>query len=135
MEISEFLQGIQSSPKKFTVKELRAREELWRVLWSWLDDNIKDFLIRAGSVVRVVRRDYRSSIGELGVVHFEIKEIELHVYEKSYDYGAGKYFWEDKVVKIPGSVLAWYEFVATQEEVEEEPLPSLENLIPMNEPE
>ena len=120
LELSDFIEGIKTPTSKLTITQLRAREEVWRALWSWLDDDVKPFLLHAGGLVRVVRRDYKSTVGELGQVKFEPSEIEVAVYEKAYDYNTGNQFFERKVVKIPSSVLAWHELISSKTPAEEE---------------
>ena len=119
MEISEFLGRIQTSPKQMTVTELRQREEIWRVLWSWIDDEVKFFVIRAGSLFRVMKRDWKGTVGELGSVKFAPSELELSVYEKTYNYNDGKYYYEKKVCKIPYSAVWMLEHVTESELAEE----------------
>lgn len=134
MEISQFLDGIQTPVSKIRATELRQREQIWRALWSWLDDEVKFYITRIGSPVRIIRRDYKGSVGELGQVHFDLKEIELTVYEKQFNYNDGKYYFERKTLKIPSSVLAWFEFINTSELAEEvekyevEPIPEEEGV-------
>lgn len=129
IEIQTFIEGIKTPVKKLTVKELQQREEIWRALWSWLDDDAKFLILRVGSVVRIVRRDYKGMVGELGQVHFTPSEIEVAVFEKQYNYNDGNFYYERKVVKIPESAIMWKEFITEQElaeEVEQYAVESLE---------
>ena len=124
-EIQQFIADFQKPINKFTIKELRKREEITRALWSWLDDEVKYYLVRVGSTLRLVGRDYKGRVGELGSVKFKVDELEVIVYEKVYNYNDGKYYWEDKVLKINDSTIAWKEFILTQANVEEDLEPSL----------
>jgi len=110
---------MQTSPKKMSIKKLREREETWRALWSWLSDDVKYFLLRIGSMVRILRRDYKGSMGELGEVKFVPSEFEVAVYEKRYNETDGKYYYERKVIKIPQSAVMMIEFISEQELAEE----------------
>lgn len=114
-----FIDQMQTPPTKLTIKQLREREDFWRALWSWIDEDIKYFILRVGTQVRVMRRDYKGSLGELGLVHFEPKEIEVKVYEKVYNYNDGKYYYEDKTLKVPFGAITWLEFIAKSEKAEE----------------
>lgn len=114
-----FIDQLQTPSTKLNVKQLREREDFWRALWSWLDDDIKYFLLRVGQQVRVVRRDYKGSVGELGQVKFEAKELEISVFEKTYNYQDGKYYFETKVCKIPFGAITWIEFISSSEKAEE----------------
>ena len=129
LELKPFLSGIQTPVKKLTISELREREELWRVLWSWLDEDVKKLLLMVGSTVRVMQRNYTGKVGELGEVRFEPKTIEVVVYEKTYNYNDGKYYYERKVVKYPFAAILWVEDLLEQrlaEEVEDFSLESIE---------
>jgi len=119
LDFQKFTDDMQTPTTKLTVKELREREEFWRALWSWLDDDVKYLILRIGQQVRVMRRDYKGSLGELGQAKFSLKEIELTVYEKFYNYNDGKYYFEDKTLKIPSGAITWLEFVSKSELVEE----------------
>jgi hypothetical protein len=110
--ISEFVEGMQTPINKMTVSQLREREAIWRALWSWVGEEIKYYVLRVGSTVRVVKRDYKGSVGELGAVKFTLSEIELHVYEKLYNQTDGKYYYEDKIVKIPSGAIVMQEFIS-----------------------
>lgn len=125
LKLPDFIEGIKTPIKKLSVSELRAREAVWRSLWSWTPEEVQQFLLKIGTTVRVMKRNYQGIIGELGQVKFEPKSIEIRVYEKSYDYNTGKYFWEDKVLVIPYPMIGWVEGIITREEVELEPEPEV----------
>lgn len=115
----DFLDGMQSPITSFSRKQLKEREEFWRAIWGWVDEDVKYFVLRVGQLARIMRRDYKGSVGELGQVKFEPKEIELAVYEKTYNYQDGKYYYERKVVKMNFASIAWCEFISEQTEAEE----------------
>lgn len=110
-KISDFVEGMQTPINKLSLTQLREREATWRALWSWIDDEIKYYVLRVGQTVRIFKRDYKGSVGELGAVKFNLSEIEVHVYEKTYNYTDGKYYYEDKVVKIPSGAIVLQEFI------------------------
>lgn len=126
--ISQFIEEMKAPPGKLGVKKLREREVIWRALWSWLNDEAKFDLLRIGSMVRMVRRDYKGVLGELGQIKFEPSIYEVTVYEKVYNYNDGKYYYESKVIQIPASAIMWKEYVTEQELVEEAEEPSLQSL-------
>jgi len=134
LQAQDFLRGMQTPVSKFKLSELQEREEFWRALWSWIPEDVKYFVLRIGQLVRIVRRDYKGSIGELGEVKFEAKELELAVYEKQYNYNDGKYYYERKVIKIPYAAVMWLEFISEQQLAEEvdtyeiEPIPETETV-------
>jgi len=118
-EIATFLERLRTPSNKMSVKELREREETWRALWSWIDEEIKYYIVRIGSTMRVIKRDYKGSLGELGSVKFKLDEIELTVYEKSYNYTDGKQYLEAKVIKIPSGAIMMQEFILESAPAEE----------------
>ena len=126
--MQEFLEGIQTPEKKLNITELREREAMWRALWSWTDETVKRYLLRAGTEIRIVQRNYQGKMGELGTVKFEPKEIEVSLTEKTYNYNDGKYYYEEKVVVYPFSSIAWVEGIIDSHEVAEVE-PSLEDAI------
>jgi len=123
--LQDFLDGMQTPTSKLTIKQLREREELWRALWSWLDDDVKFYLLRAGTLVKVVRRDYKASVGMLNQVKFELSEVEVDCFEKTYNYQDGKWYFEKKVVKMPKAAFSWLESVYDQQLAEEEESPEV----------
>jgi len=125
---AHFIEGMQKPIAKLGIKELREREETWRALWSWIPDDVKYLVYRIGTVVRVVKRDWKGGLGELGEIKFEPKEYELSVYEKRYDETEGKFYYERKIVKIPSGGVMWLEFIQERELVEEHELPEVMGL-------
>lgn len=129
MTLQEFLAEIRIPPEKLSVRKLREREKMWRILWDWTDETVKKYLVRIGSDIRVVQRNYMPKLGELGQVHFEPSKIEIAVYEKQYNYNDGKYYYERKIVEYPYQAIMWIEGIIEQtpaEEVEQyevEPIP------------
>jgi len=124
-DIKEFLEEIQTPIKKFNITELREREEIWRALWSWIGEEIQYYVIRIGSKTRIVKRDYKGVMGELGACKFELSEIEVLTQEKVYNFSDGQYYFEDKVVKIPASAIMFKEFLFSQELIDPDPLPEV----------
>ena len=117
--IATFIERIQTPTKQMSIKELRQREELWRALWSWIDEEVKYYVLRIGQTVRIIKRDYKGSLGELGSVKFKLDEIEVLVEEKTYNYRDGKSYIEQKVIKIPSGAIMLQEFISNSELYEE----------------
>lgn len=102
---------MQTPTKKLSVTNLRAREEMWRILWGWIDEDVKKFVKVAGTTVRIMQLNYMGKVGELGQVKFEPKEIEVIIYEKVYDPTGNKYFYEQKIIQYPWNKIAWIETI------------------------
>jgi len=128
LTVGEFQEGMLIPVNKLSKAELQQREVMWRTLWGWTDDTVKKFLFRIGTQVRLYRRDYKGSIGELGEVKFEPKSVELAAYEKTYNYNDGKYYYEKKIQVLPWSFVAWVEEIIEQAEASEVEVPSLEDI-------
>jgi len=129
--VSDFVEQMKTPTNKFTLKELREREDVWRGLWSWIPEDVKYLLYRIGTQVRILRRDYKGSLGELGEIRFEPKEYEISVFEKHYNETDGKYYYEKKVIKIPSSAVMMLEFIQERipaETLEKEEVMSLEGI-------
>ena len=129
--VSDFVEQMKTPTNKFTLKELREREDVWRGLWSWIPEDVKYLLYRIGTQVRILRRDYKGSLGKLGEIRFEPKEYEISVFEKHYNETDGKYYYEKKVIKIPSSAVMMLEFIQERipaETLEKEEVMSLEGI-------
>lgn len=118
--ISQFIERMQTPISKMGVKELREREASWRAIWSWIPENIKYLVYRIGSDVRILRRDYKGSIGELGALTLEVAQYEVTVYAKQYNENDGKFYYETKTLLIPSGAVMMLEFIQDRELVSEE---------------
>jgi len=118
--IVTFIERMQTPIKKMGVKELRQREASWRALWSWIPENVKYLVYRIGSEVRILKRDYKGSIGELGAVSFEASQYEVSVYAKQYNETEGRFYFENKTLLIPSGAVMMLEFVHDKEPADEE---------------
>lgn len=119
MTLSQFKEGMQIPISKLSLKQLREREEFWRAIWSWVPDEVKYYIYRIGQLVRVQLRNYRHTTGELGPVKFDMSELELEVYEKSYIETKGKFIYEQKTLKLPSNAVMWIETITEQTEVDQ----------------
>lgn len=128
LTVKEFEDGFKTPVKKLKITELKQREEMWRALWGWLDPTVKRFLFRVGTQVRLMRRDYKGTLGELGEVKFTPETIEVATYEKVYNYVDGKTYYERKVIIFPFTSLMWIEEVIESAEAGEVEEYSLEEI-------
>ena len=135
LTLDKFQEGLKTPLTKLSKEELKQREEFWRALWSWIPDEVKYYVYRIGSIVRVYLRTYRGTMGELGAVKFAPTELELFVYEKHYDESKGKYFYETKTLKIPYVQLLYLEVIHESEEVDTVNVPEVESIPELSETE
>jgi hypothetical protein len=119
-DIKELLQGKFPELKKLKLKELREEVQMWRNLWSWIPSAVKYYVSRTGSTVGVTIRNYKRFIGPLLETEWDLKGIELGVYDKVYDQSEGIYYWERKIIKVPIGGIVQFDWIA--ERVAEEKL-------------
>jgi len=102
------MQGVFPDIKKMKKSELAEEVKMWRNIWGWIPSAIKYYVSRTGSTIGVQVRNYHRYIGVLLETRWELKEIEVGVYEKVYDQNDGQYYFERKIVKLPvGQIVAW----------------------------
>lgn len=104
--------------KKMKRNEFKEECETWRLLSDWLDPVVVEFLKKVGVLHRISTSMGKEFVGELLEAKWDLKTLELGVYEKRYDYNTGKYFWEKKILRIPAHTIRALE--AITERVEEE---------------
>jgi hypothetical protein len=119
-DIRPLLQGKFPELKKLKLKELREEVQMWRNLWGWIPSAVKYYVSRTGSTIGVTIRNYRRFIGPLLETEWDLKGIEVGVYDKVYDQSEGKYFWERKIIKVPIGAIVQFDWIA--ERVAEEKL-------------
>lgn len=114
------LTGVFPDIIKMKKDELLAECTMWRHIWGWIPSDIKYYVGRTGSQVGVQIRNYHRYLGVLLDTKWELKEIELGVWEKVYDQNDGQYFYERKIVKMPvGQIVSfdWIKERLTEEEM------------------
>jgi hypothetical protein len=105
-----------------TKKELISECELWRRLWAWVPSEVKYYVARTGKMIAITQRNYKRYLGFLLETQWDLKSIELGVYDKIYDTVTGKWFYEKKIVRMGiGSIIdiQWIEERHAEEELGE----------------
>jgi hypothetical protein len=72
----------------------------------------------------ITMRNYKRHLGVLLSTRWDIRELELGVYEKEYDQSEGKYYYERKIIKLnPQAVidLQWIQERVSEEDMGKEP--------------
>jgi len=115
--------------KKMTKADKDEEIKMWRNIWGWIPSDIKYYASRTGSQVGLQVRNYHRFIGVLLETVWELRGLEIGVYEKVYDQNDGQYYFERKIVKIPvGQIVAfdWIKERIAEKEVtgEETPAPA-----------
>ena len=107
-DVSPLLHGVFPDISKMKKDELFAEVKMWRSVWSWVPSAVKYYTGRTGAQVGVQIRNYHRYLGILLDTSWELKEVELGIWEKVYDQNDGQYYFERKIVKLPiGQIVAW----------------------------
>ena len=97
---------------KMLKEELVEEVKMWRNIWGWVPSAIKYYVSRTGNTVGLSVRNSHRFLGVLLETHWELKYVEVGVYEKVYDQNDGQYFFERKIVKIPVGQIIAFDWIA-----------------------
>jgi len=103
--------------------ELLDEVRTWRNLWTWVEEDSKYYLTKVGQMCRLTTRNYKGHLGRLLTPHFVLKELELEVVEREYNYDDGRYYIEAKTLRIPITQITHIEIISERELAEELALP------------
>lgn len=120
--IKELLFGKFPEIKKMGVKELRAEIEMWRNIWGWVPSSVKYYVSRTGQTIGVQIRNYQRYVGPLLDTEWEIKSIDVGVYDKVYNQVDGEYYYERKISRLPIGQIVAFDWIAdrkTETEMQE----------------
>ena len=118
-DIKELLLGRWTEIKKMKTQDLKAEVEMWRNIWSWVPSDIKYYVSRTGQQIGVQVRNYTRYVGILLETHWELRELEVGVYDKVYDQVDGKYYFERKIIRLPIGQLVSQDWIAERKPAEE----------------
>lgn len=91
-----------------------------RTLFAALPNDIKEALCRVGGMARVVKRDYKGTLGIWQLPKLEAVELRLLSVEKVFDTSSAAYYWESKLTCVPINAVAYCEFIDDREPAVEE---------------
>lgn len=114
----QLLKGTFPLIKKMSKEELVEECQMWRNVWGWIPSAVKYYAARTGQTIGVQIRNYHRYIGVLLDTAWDIKELEIGVYEKIYDQNTGQYYWERKIVKLPVGQIVAFDWIAERHEAE-----------------
>lgn len=106
--------------RKMSKEDMKKELELWRNVWGYINPNARYYIARTTQLCRVITSYNKEYVGLLLEVEWDIKNLDVGVYMKTYNYGDGKYYWERKIVRIDGSKIMNIEWISEQKEVEAE---------------
>jgi hypothetical protein len=109
------LHGQMAPISKMKLGELREELQMWRNIWNWTPSEVKYYLARTGATMGLTMRNYKRYLGILLETHWELKEVELGVYDKAYDYTDGQYYFERKVIKVGANAILDVQWIAERE--------------------
>lgn len=136
------MQGKFQELKKMSKEQKDTEITAWRNLWSYLPSEVKGiptntyrssnspslvswmptkyYLLKSGTTVAITMRNYKRHLGVLLSTRWDIKEMEIGVYEKEYDQTTGNYFFERKIIKLNPQGIIDMQWI--QERIEESKL-------------
>lgn len=120
--IKELLFGKFTPVKKMTRKELSDEVEMWRNIWQWIPSEIKYYVSRTGQTIGVQIRNYQRYVGPLLDTVWELKAIEIGVYDKMFNQVDGEYYYERKISRLPIGQIVAFDWIAerkSQKEMEQ----------------
>jgi len=120
--IKELLFGKFPLLNKMGVKELRAEVEMWRNIWGWVPNIVKYYISRTGQTIGVQIRNYQRYVGPLLDTTWELKSIDVGVYDKVYNQVDGEYYYERKISRLPIGQIVAFDWIAerkTETEMQE----------------
>jgi len=97
---------------KMKKDELLEECRMWRNIWGWVPSEVKYYASRTGSLIGLQVRNYHRFVGVLLDTKWELKYVEVGVYEKLYDQNDGQYYFERKIVRIPISQVIAFDWIA-----------------------
>lgn len=107
-EIKELLLGKFTPLKSMKRDSLREECQMWRNIWGWVPSAIKYYISRTGSLIGVSVRNYKRYVGPLLDTQWELKGIEVGVFDKVHDQTDGEWYMERKIVRLPiGQIVAF----------------------------
>lgn len=107
--------------KEMSRVELETELETWRNLWTWHEDVLQYWLTKVRSAIKVKLRNFTHVEGTLGMVHYELKTIDIDTTERIYNYLRGEAVYETKTVTIPVNQLVDIAFIHDKEVISEKP--------------
>lgn len=111
-EIKQLLLGKFTPIKKMKLTELREEVEMWRNIWGWVPSPVKYYVSRTGSIIGVSIRNYTRFVGPLLDTEWELKGVEVGVYDKVFNQVDGEYYYERKIVKLPVGQIVAFDWIA-----------------------
>ena len=118
-DIKQLLLGKFQDLKKMKLTELREEVQMWRNIWQWVPSDVKYYVSRTGQTIGVQIRNYQRYVGPLLDTKWELKEIEIGVYDKVYNQVDGVYYYERKISKLPVGQIVAFDWIAERKSEDE----------------
>lgn len=110
--VKELLQGKFPLLSKMSKADLLVEAEMWRNIWGWVPSAVKYYVGRTGTLVGVTIRNYKRYVGPLLDTSWELKGLEVGVYDKMFNQTDGQYYYERKIVKLPIGQIVAFDWIA-----------------------
>ena len=118
-DIKQLLLGKFQDLKKMKLTELREEVQMWRNIWQWVPSDVKYYVSRTGQTIGVQIRNYQRYVGPLLDTKWELKEIEIGIYDKVYNQVDGAYYYERKISKLPVGQIVAFDWIAERKSEDE----------------
>ena len=122
----QLMTGMFTPLKGMKKDELLEEVEMWRNIWGWVPSPIKYYVSRTGNTVGLTVRNYQRFVGILLETVWELKFLEVGVFDKVYDQNDGQYYFERKIIRLPVGQIVRFDWIAERtsedELMNEEPL-------------
>ena len=118
-DIKQLLLGKFQDLKKMKLTELREEVQMWRNIWQWVPSDVKYYVSRTGQTIGVQIRNYQRYVGPLLDTKWELKEIEIGIYDKVYNQTDGAYYYERKISKLPVGQIVAFDWIAERKSEDE----------------
>ncbi len=96
-------------------EEMQEELTQWRNLWTWIPEGVQWWLTRVRSEIRCVTRGSKTFTGLLGKLTWELKAMDVDVFERDFNYYTNEATYEHKTATIPLSTMQYYEFIRDKE--------------------
>lgn len=113
------LHGIFTPLNKMKKDQIKEECQMWRNIWGWIPSAIKYYVSRTGTQIGVSIRNYHRFVGILLDTQWDLKGIEIGVYEKVYDQNDGHYYFEQKIIRLPLGQIVSFDWIKERKTVDQ----------------
>ena len=102
---------------KMSKEDLQKELQNWRNLWTWVDNEVRGWLVKVGHNFKFRLQNYEVYYGTLGKPHFEVTKLELDCIVENKDYLRHKLVTDFETMHIGLGRLVSFEEVHERQEL------------------